>query len=113
MCLFTSALRASVNKSHVPSLPQNNLYLFTETEGNSVFCGPETAVVSRGKTEVINYACRLSYIARIILCMMMNDEKQYLFRDVQSAIAGLSGALYYQGITNYHLFFTLLGFLCS
>jgi hypothetical protein len=28
MCLFTSALRASVNKSHIPSLPQNNLYLF-------------------------------------------------------------------------------------
>ena len=27
MCLFTSALRASVNKSHIPSLPQNNLYL--------------------------------------------------------------------------------------
>ena len=26
MCLFTSALCASVNKSHVPSLPQNNLY---------------------------------------------------------------------------------------
>ena len=26
MCLFTSALRASVNKSHIPSLPQNNLY---------------------------------------------------------------------------------------
>ena len=31
MCLFTSALRASVNKSHIPSLPQNNLYLFHET----------------------------------------------------------------------------------
>ena len=27
MCLFTSALRALVNKSHIPSLPQNNLYL--------------------------------------------------------------------------------------
>ena len=27
MCLFTSAVRASVNKSHIPSLPQNNLYL--------------------------------------------------------------------------------------
>ena len=27
MCLFTSALRASVNKSHIPSLPQNNLYI--------------------------------------------------------------------------------------
>ena len=27
MCLFTSALRASVNKSHIPSLPQNNLYV--------------------------------------------------------------------------------------
>jgi hypothetical protein len=31
MCLFTSALRASVNKSHIPSLPQNNLYLFVLT----------------------------------------------------------------------------------
>ena len=30
MCLFTSAVRASVNKSHIPSLPQNNLY-FTHT----------------------------------------------------------------------------------
>jgi hypothetical protein len=29
MCLFTSALRASVNKSHIPSLPQNNLYINT------------------------------------------------------------------------------------
>jgi hypothetical protein len=28
MCLFTSALRASVNKSHIPSLPQNNLYIY-------------------------------------------------------------------------------------
>ena len=28
MCLFTSALRASVNKSHIPSLPQNNLHIF-------------------------------------------------------------------------------------
>jgi hypothetical protein len=27
MCLFTMALRASVNKSHIPSLPQNNLYV--------------------------------------------------------------------------------------
>ena len=27
MCLFTSSLRASVNKSHIPSLPQNNLYI--------------------------------------------------------------------------------------
>ena len=27
MCLFTSALRASVNKLHIPSLPQNNLYI--------------------------------------------------------------------------------------
>jgi hypothetical protein len=30
MCLFTSALRASVNKAHIPSLPQNNLYIFTK-----------------------------------------------------------------------------------
>ena len=29
MCLFTSALRVSVNKSHIPSLPQNNLYIFS------------------------------------------------------------------------------------
>ena len=29
MCLFTSALRASVNKSHIPSLPQNNLYILS------------------------------------------------------------------------------------
>jgi hypothetical protein len=26
-------------------------HLFTETEGNSVFCGPETAVVARGEAE--------------------------------------------------------------
>ena len=30
----------------------NNIYhLFTETEGNSVFCGPETVDVSRGEAE--------------------------------------------------------------
>jgi hypothetical protein len=27
MCLFTSVLRALVNKSHIPLLPQNNLYI--------------------------------------------------------------------------------------
>ena len=27
MCLFTPALRALVNKSHIPPLPQNNLYV--------------------------------------------------------------------------------------
>ena len=32
MCLFTSALRASVNKLHIPSLPQNNLYLLLEID---------------------------------------------------------------------------------
>ena len=26
-----------------------NYHLFTETEGNSVFCGPETAVVGCGR----------------------------------------------------------------
>ena len=26
-------------------------HLFTETEGNSEFCGPETAVVARSETE--------------------------------------------------------------
>ena len=34
MCLFTSALRASVNKSHIPSMPQNNLYLSVECRDN-------------------------------------------------------------------------------
>ena len=33
MYLFTSALLASVNKSHIPSLPQNNLYLFPQYWG--------------------------------------------------------------------------------
>jgi hypothetical protein len=28
-----------------------NYHLFTETEGNRVFCGPETAVVARGEAE--------------------------------------------------------------
>jgi hypothetical protein len=28
-----------------------NYHIFTETEGNSVFCGPETAVVAQGKAE--------------------------------------------------------------
>jgi hypothetical protein len=43
MCLFTSALRASVNKSHIPSLPQNNLYrlvkdgVITEAEYLRIF----------------------------------------------------------------------------
>ena len=34
--------------------PDNNYHLFTETEGNSVFCGPETAVVARGEAEGSN-----------------------------------------------------------
>jgi hypothetical protein len=34
MCLFTSAPRASVNKSHVPSLPQNNLYMYKAEHAN-------------------------------------------------------------------------------
>ncbi len=29
----------------------NNYHLLTETEGNSVFCGPETVDVSRGEAE--------------------------------------------------------------
>jgi hypothetical protein len=29
----------------------NNYHLFTETEGNSVFCGPETAVVARAEAK--------------------------------------------------------------
>ena len=45
MCLFTSALRASVNKSHIPSLPQNNLYrlvkdgVITEAEYLRILAG--------------------------------------------------------------------------
>jgi hypothetical protein len=30
-----------------------NYHLFTETEGSSVFCGPETVDVSRGEAEEI------------------------------------------------------------
>jgi hypothetical protein len=30
---------------------RNNYHLFAETEGNSVFCGPKTAVVARGEAE--------------------------------------------------------------
>jgi hypothetical protein len=31
---------------------EGNIYhLFTETEGNSLVCGPETAVVARGEAE--------------------------------------------------------------
>ena len=36
---------------HKPRQKIDNYHLFTETEGNSVFCGPETAVVSRGEAE--------------------------------------------------------------
>ena len=32
----------------------NIYHLFTETEGNSVFCGPETAIVARGEAECNN-----------------------------------------------------------
>ncbi len=39
---------------HVPFFlghPVVNYHLLTETEGNSVFCGPETVDVSRGEAE--------------------------------------------------------------
>jgi hypothetical protein len=48
MCLFTSALRASVNKSHIPSLPQNNLYIFADYNHN-YNQRPFTMVINRGK----------------------------------------------------------------
>ncbi len=35
----------------VSHLALNNYHLLTETEGNSVFCGPETVDVSRGEAE--------------------------------------------------------------
>jgi hypothetical protein len=38
--------RAKENEGHTI-----NYHLFTETEGNSVFCWPETAVVARGEAE--------------------------------------------------------------
>ncbi len=36
---------------------KTNYHLLTETEGNSVFCGPETVDVSRGEAEG-NIDCR-------------------------------------------------------
>jgi hypothetical protein len=43
---------------HLNTLPVKywvNIYhLFTETEGNSVFYGPETTVVARGEAEANN-----------------------------------------------------------
>jgi hypothetical protein len=33
------------------TMQYNNYHLFTETEGNSVFCGPEIAVVAKGEAE--------------------------------------------------------------
>ena len=35
----------------------NNYHLLTETEGNSVFCGPETVDVSRGEAEGNSVFC--------------------------------------------------------
>jgi hypothetical protein len=32
-------------------MSRTTYHLFTETEGNSVFCGPETVDVSRGEAE--------------------------------------------------------------
>ena len=44
-----------LNNSGYPAQPHlvvaNNYHLLTETEGNSVFCGPETVDVSRGEAE--------------------------------------------------------------
>ena len=58
MCLFTSALRASVNKSHIPSLPQNNLYVFLFV--NCVF------IFRIANTFVASYAMKYSEIFFVI-----------------------------------------------
>jgi hypothetical protein len=39
-----------INKADTCECIHYNYHLFTETEGNSVVCGPETAVVSRRAT---------------------------------------------------------------
>jgi hypothetical protein len=59
MCLFTSALRASVNKSHIPSLPQNNVYIAVTTDESieevfsiySTFEEASGAKLNRGKSK--------------------------------------------------------------
>jgi hypothetical protein len=43
--VFGASTNSGWNVTH------NNYHLFTETEGNSVFCGSETAVVARGEVE--------------------------------------------------------------
>ena len=43
LCVFNKKMN-STNK-------EDNYHLLTETEGNSVFCGPETVDVSRGEAE--------------------------------------------------------------
>ena len=59
MCLFTSALRASVNKSHIPSLPQNNLYILGEssTISDNHIISPLTSVACKnlGDSSLILY----------------------------------------------------------
>ena len=58
MCLFTSALRASVSKSHILSLPQNNLYVFFFV--NCVF------IFRIANTFVASYAMKYSEIFFVI-----------------------------------------------
>ena len=47
-CVLSRVVYANNVPPHVPLI---NYHLFTETEGNSVFCGPETVDVSRGEAE--------------------------------------------------------------
>jgi hypothetical protein len=68
MCLFTSALRASVNKSHIPSLPQNNLYLFNGSLiCNFSFClgniVPNVAVGNFSHLHAFNISARKTIFA--------------------------------------------------
>ena len=66
MCLFTSALRASVNKSHIPSLPQNNLYLFTT----------EKELIHDINSPLIRYHTDIEYITTFLrhTCVSSSDR---------------------------------------
>ena len=59
----------------LPSEYQKN-HLFTETEGNSVFCGPETAVVARGEVEGKQRRARRT--ARASLPVLLLTGQQFI-----------------------------------
>ena len=41
-CLVSTQLNCATHQNKCNVVLYNNYHLFTETEGNSVFCGPET-----------------------------------------------------------------------